>query len=1043
MNVKKVISDSLNYIGKNHNNISVIQIGAGDGITFDDTREYLDKYNWDAILLEANPELYQDLKSNFKDRNNYTFAENIISNRNGMVDYLIFPHNAFDEEPDLPEYKYKYKFLGSLYPLKNTLTDDNSTNTHYRNKSSKDIKVQSLTLESFFEKYSVKNFDILLCNLQGHDWNVLDQLDLEKYKPKFIRLDYMNLSNEHRELAAKKLRDNNYEVFIGKNINAIQKNLWKDILDSDNGEDPISLTNLFNEYGTDKNISEYNVLYESLFHDIKDSFKNVLEIGVGSCKPGSGRFAGNQRRHPHYKVGGSLRAWRDYFPNAVIEGIDIAEDCLFEEHRINSYIISSIDKNQVDEQFGENGKYDLIVDDGLHTCVAQLQTLKNFFPKVKDGGFYVIEDLGGGGDACNLFTDQKEDVEEVIGNSEYYWRGNILFIRKTNTVRRCVDNVKDLLTPLNVSENVDSTVEQSIDVVETVDDKPKDENDSDLTVVTGLWNIGRSGRSWDHYVESFQKLLAMPQKMFIYISKEHEHLVWEKREKHNTFVKIYELEDVKNLYSPFWEKTQNLRTSDEWLNITGKDGWLKLSPQATLEWYLPIVQSKMFLLNDVTIWNPFKTNHFIWIDGGITNTVWDKYLVQDNALSNITKYLDSFLFLSYPYSNAGEIHGFKSDDMNRYASVNKIEYVCRGGLFGGTKEAINEANRTYYSTLMSSLSEGLMGTEESIFTIMSYAEPDKYNRYMLEITGHILKFIKAMLDDNVEMVKVVNRRSLDHVPASVVSIKDLKMSLYMLSFNFPQQVESTIKTWLKHPKWIKDTRNILIDNSTNQDAIEKNEELCKKYNFEHIVTNKNLGINGGRFLAAEHFQNSDSDYYLFLEDDMEICAPDNNGFCRNGFRRYVPDLYSKVLKILEGDDVDFVKLSYTEVYMDNNIQVSWYNVPQRVRTAQWPYYDKLPISGLDKNCPRTKFDTIEVIDGLSYIKGQIYYANWPMVVGKKGNQKMFLDITWANPYEQTWMSQMYQDTVSGKLKPSVLLASPINHNRIVYYKPEERKENAG
>jgi len=123
--------------------------------------------------------------------------------------------------------------------------------------------------------------------------------------------------------------------------------------------------------------------------------------------------------------------------------------------------------------------------------------------------------------------------------------------------------------------------------------------------------------------------------------------------------------------------------------------------------------------------------------------------------------------------------------------------------------------------------------------------------------------------------------------------------------------------------------------------------------------------------------------------------------------------------------------------------VSWYNVPQHIRTKRWPHYDQLPITGIDDNCPRTKFDTIEVMDGLSYIKGEIYYANWPMIVGKKGNQKMFLDITWTYPYEQTWMSQMYQDTIGGKLKPAILLASPINHNRIVYYKPEERKENAG
>jgi hypothetical protein len=43
-----------------------------------------------------------------------------------------------------------------------------------------------------------------------------------------------------------------------------------------------------------------------------------------------------------------------------------------------------------------------------------------------------------------------------------------------------------------------------------------------------------------------------------------------------------------------------------------------------------------------------------------------------------------------------------------------------------------------------------------------------------------------------------------------------------------------------------------------------------------------------------------------------------------------------------GSEVDFLKLSFTEVYMDNNIQVSWFNVPQFIRTEQWPDYDKLP-----------------------------------------------------------------------------------------------------
>ena len=64
-----------------------------------------------------------------------------------------------------------------------------------------------------------------------------------------------------------------------------------------------------------------------------------------------------------------------------------------------------------------------------------------------------------------------------------------------------------------------------------------------------------------------------------------------------------------------------------------------------------------------------------------------------------------------------------------------------------------------------------------------------------------------------------------------------------------------------------------------------------------------------------------------------------------------------------------------------------------------------------------------------------------MIVSKEGNKKMFIDTKWAFPYEQTWMSHIYQETLKGNIKPAVLLASPIWHQRIVYYKPHERREN--
>ena len=562
----------------------------------------------------------------------------------------------------------------------------------------------------------------------------------------------------------------------------------------------------------------------------------------------------------------------------------------------------------------------------------------------------------------------------------------------------------------------------------------------DLTVVTGLWNLSKPGRSIDHYLECFSKILEMEHYMHIYVPQEFVDFVWERRSRENTLVKVMELADIKsNYYAPFWEQTQKLRTDPNWVNQTGENGWLKSAPQTVLEYYNPIVQSKMFMLHDAKISNAFSTDYFIWLDAGISNTVYEKYFVDNKALDKLTPYLKTFLFLSYEYITKSEIHGFDKKAIDEFAR-NDVKYVCRGGLFGGHKDFLSQANATYYSLLLDTLNRGYMGTEESIFSIMAHLEPHIYRRYELDANGLIVKFIQALLDDKVQLAEVSSRKHV--LPKGSYNANVDKTNLYMLTFNFPQQAEHTIQTWIKNsPDWLEKPRKYQIDNSTDEQARIGNKALADKYGFEHIITGKNGGICGGRQLAAEHFEASDADYMFFFEDDMGLYGPDDEVFCRNGLRRYVPDHYTKVHRIMAREEFDYLKLSFTEVYMDNNIQVSWYNVPQFVRSSVWPEYDQLPASGLDPFAPRTKFDRIEVQDQLSYVTGEVYYANWPMIVSKKGNRKMFIDTKWGHPYEQTWMSYIFQETMKKNINPAILLAAPVHHNRIVYYKPDERREN--
>lgn len=391
--------------------------------------------------------------------------------------------------------------------------------------------------------------------------------------------------------------------------------------------------------------------------------------------------------------------------------------------------------------------------------------------------------------------------------------------------------------------------------------EPAKKYDNSLTIVSGLWQIGKSNRPFDHYLMCFEKFLEIDQNMFLFIPKELEEFVWSKRSRKNTKIKIFELEDIRKLFDPFWDRVQKIRTSEEWLQ---QANWIIDSPQASLEWYNPIVMSKMSLLHDAMIYNPFNTENLIWLDAGISNTIDYRLLIDSDFFIKIEKYLSPFLFIQYPYPYYGkgvkEIHGFEWEALNKL-SGGVTEWISRGGLFGGKKGAISEANSYYWHLLNNTLDKKLMGTEESLFSILAKKYPYLFRTSRININGHVQEFVEKVLNDTAELEALPENKI--NIRNNYVDTNNLKMSLYMLTFNFPHQVEHTIQKWLKHPKWITNTRNILIDNSTNEDSRIANAEICKKYNFEHIITNENTGINGGRFRAAKHFNESDSDYYIF------------------------------------------------------------------------------------------------------------------------------------------------------------------------------------
>jgi trans-aconitate methyltransferase len=151
------------------------------------------------------------------------------------------------------------------------------------------------------------------------------------------------------------------------------------------------LRQMFDAEGTDKG-PLYADAYEVVLRVRRKQIRRVLEIGIGTMNPRA-RSSMFGFGAAHYRPGASLRAWRDYFPNAQIIGLDVQPDTQFTEERIQTFICDTTDAAAVEQFLSSQETFDLIIDDGSHDPADQLATLKNFFPALKPSGIYAIEDI--------------------------------------------------------------------------------------------------------------------------------------------------------------------------------------------------------------------------------------------------------------------------------------------------------------------------------------------------------------------------------------------------------------------------------------------------------------------------------------------------------------------------------------------------------------------------------------------------------------------------------------------------------------------------
>ena len=151
------------------------------------------------------------------------------------------------------------------------------------------------------------------------------------------------------------------------------------------------LGTLFDNFGSDKTSHGYERIYtEFLNSHLSQTNIELLEIGIGTNSPGLVSSMGKSG-----KPGASLRTFANFDSRINVTGVDIDRKILFNADRIHCFYIDQNNLQTYFEISDSSGikKFDLIIDDGLHSTFANINSLIFAQTHLRPGGYLIIEDI--------------------------------------------------------------------------------------------------------------------------------------------------------------------------------------------------------------------------------------------------------------------------------------------------------------------------------------------------------------------------------------------------------------------------------------------------------------------------------------------------------------------------------------------------------------------------------------------------------------------------------------------------------------------------
>lgn len=183
---------------------SFLLVGANDGISHDFLFEFLRERKVAGIAVEPLKDIFKKLKVNFDFFPNVQLVNKAVHPFSKEV--IIFRVDPAKKElvPDWAE------GIGSLIP-----------DHHEKSAIPKEYiikeKVEADSFMNIVENFNCYSLDLLQIDVEGFDFEILKMVDFNVVKPKIIKYEFCNLSEQDRKAAKTKLKEVGYFLFTEGN----------------------------------------------------------------------------------------------------------------------------------------------------------------------------------------------------------------------------------------------------------------------------------------------------------------------------------------------------------------------------------------------------------------------------------------------------------------------------------------------------------------------------------------------------------------------------------------------------------------------------------------------------------------------------------------------------------------------------------------------------------------------------------------------------------------------------------------------------------